>query len=82
MLYGQIIVLLIILLALYYAGMITMDILAANKAKASEDAKAEETEIDISGLAESFEAVEIKRISRNRHRKFLKTLQPNIRNRL
>ena len=36
MLYGQIIVLLIILLALYYAGMITMDILAANKAKASE----------------------------------------------
>ncbi len=48
MLYGQIIVLLIILLALYYAGMITMDILAANKTKASEDAKAEETEIDIS----------------------------------
>lgn len=62
MLYGQIIVLLIILLALYYAGMITMDILAANKAKASEEAKAEETEIDISGLAESFEPVEIKRI--------------------
>ena len=59
MLYGQIIVLLIILLALYYAGMITMDILAANKAKACEDAKAEETEIDISGLAESFEPVAV-----------------------
>lgn len=59
--YGQIIMLLVVLMILYYAGMITMDIIASKKAKASEDAAAEETEIDISDLADSFEPVEIRR---------------------
>ena len=56
MTYGQIITLLFILLILYYAGLVTMDIIAAKRMKASEEA-----EIDISGLAGGFEAVEIKR---------------------
>lgn len=38
-----------------------MDILAANKAKAAENDKAEETEIDISELAKSFEPVVVSR---------------------
>lgn len=59
--YGQIITLLLVLFALYYGGMITMDILAANKAKAAENDKAEETEIDISELAKSFEPVVVSR---------------------
>lgn len=63
MTYGQIIIILFILLALYYAGLITMDIIAAKRMKASEEAKNEEAEIDISGLAGGFEAVEIKRDS-------------------
>lgn len=61
MTYGQIITLLFILLILYYAGLVTMDIIAAKRMKASEEAKNEEAEIDISGLARGFEAVEIKR---------------------
>ena len=59
--YGQIITLLLVLFALYYGGMITMDILAANKATAAENDKAEETEIDISELAKSFEPVVVSR---------------------
>ena len=51
MTYGQIITLLFILLILYYAGLVTMDIMAAKRMKASEEAKNEEAEIDISGLA-------------------------------
>ena len=61
MTYGQIITLLFIVLVLYYAGLITMDIIAAKRMKASDEAKNEEAEIDISGLAGGFEPVEIKR---------------------
>lgn len=61
MTYGQIITLLFILLILYYAGLVTMDMIAARRMKAAEEAKNEEAEIDISGLAGGFEAVEIKR---------------------
>lgn len=61
MTYGQIITLLFILLILYYAGLVTMDIMAAKRMKASEEAKNEEAEIDISGLASGFEPVEINR---------------------
>ncbi len=61
MTYGQIITLLFILLILYYAGLVTMDIMAAKRMKASEEAKNEEAEIDISGLAGGFEPVEINR---------------------
>lgn len=61
MTYGQIITLLFILLILYYAGLVTMDIIAAKRMKASEEAKNEEAEIDISGLAGGFEPVEINR---------------------
>lgn len=61
MTYGQIITLLFIVLILYYAGLVTMDIMAAKRMKASEESKNEEAEIDISGLAGGFEAVEIKR---------------------
>lgn len=61
MTYGQIITLLFILLILYYAGLVTMDMIAAKRMKAAEEAKNEEAEIDISGLADGFEAVEIKR---------------------
>ena len=61
MTYGQIITLLFILLILYYAGLVTMDIIAVKRMKASDEAKNEEAEIDISGLVGGFEAVEIKR---------------------
>lgn len=59
--YGQIITLLFILLVMYYAGMITMDIIAAKRLKASEEAQTEEAEIDITGLAGNFEPVEVRR---------------------
>lgn len=63
MTYGQIITLLFIVLVLYYAGLITMDIIASRRMKAAEEAKNEEAEIDISGLAGGFEPVEIKRVN-------------------
>lgn len=60
MAYGQIIMLLFVVLALYYAGMITMDVIASQKRKASEEIQNEEAEIDISGLAGNFEPVEVR----------------------
>lgn len=59
MTYGQIITLLFIVLVLYYAGLITMDIIAAKRMKASDEAKNEEAEIDISGLLASLFTVKI-----------------------
>lgn len=61
--YGQIITLLFVLLVIYYAGMITIDVITAKRLKASEEAKTEEAEIDISGLAGNFEPVKIQRVN-------------------
>jgi len=59
--YGQIVVLLTLIFAAYYAVMIVMDLHKANVAKALEAENAQEEDIDISDEAKRFSPVKVSR---------------------
>lgn len=61
MLYGQIITFLFVLLLMYYAGMIVMDLHKAKKMKELEAEKVSENDIDISDEAKNFKTILISR---------------------
>lgn len=59
--YGQIVFILFILLLLYYAGMIVMDLQQAKAARAAELDNQSEEDIDISDEARNFKPVQVSR---------------------
>lgn len=59
--YGQIVFILFILLLLYYAGMIVMDLQQAKAAKAAELDNQSEEDIDISDEVKNFKPVQVSR---------------------
>lgn len=61
MVFGQIFTFLLVVLILYYAGMIALDILKTKKAKELEAANVAETDIDISDEAKNFKTILISR---------------------
>jgi len=61
MLYGQIITFLFVILLMYYAGMIVMDLHRAKKMKELEAEKVSENDIDISDEAKNFKTIFISR---------------------
>jgi len=61
MLYGQIITFLFVILIMYYAGMIVMDLHKAKKMKELEAEKVSESDIDISDEAKNFKTILISR---------------------
>lgn len=59
--YGQIVFILFILLLLYYAGMIVMDLMQAKAAQAAEHDNQTEEDIDITDEAETFRPIRVSR---------------------
>lgn len=59
--YGDIVAILFVLFALYYAGMIAMDLYKMKMTKESEKEKEKETEIDISDEVENFKTIHVSR---------------------
>ena len=67
MIYSQIITFLFVILVLYYAGMIAMDLHKAKKMKEIESENVTENDIDISDEAKNFKTIFISREDQNKH---------------
>lgn len=82
MLYGQIITFLFVLLLMYYAGMIVMDLHRAKKMKELEGEKVSENDIDISDEARNFKTIFISREEPQRLSMDNKPISEKVRTRL